>query len=398
MLPSTGNKSSLRLSRLNSHLLQLGQLGPGEEAAAAAAAAAGPAAVPAAAGTKVRVGMVGLGGRGTGTLGTIERSARLQAKMSVVALADVDPAALQPHKDKGYKLFDSAHELIQSGLIDALLIVTPHYYHTTIGIEALQAGLHVLTEKPISVHKADCEKLIAAYDARPHKSQKFAAMFNNRNNPMYNKVRDMVANGELGTLQRGMFTFQQPYMQLGCIVYTCTDLSNAAAVNWIITTWFRPQAYYDRGGWRGTWAGEGGGVLSNQCPHNLDLLVSILLCAHSVTVSFHASVLVSQQWMLGVMPTTIRSICRLGHTHDIEVEDDVTAVLEYENGASGVFVTTTGEAPGTNRLEIVGTKGRLVAETTGIPTPEDPTGGRKVSSCDLHSKDILEVVVVSGSV
>jgi predicted dehydrogenase len=196
--------SSLRLSKLRGHLHD-----------AAAAAAGKPL---------LRVGMVGLGSRGTGTLSTIEASARLQAKMNIVALADVDPAALQPHKDKGYALFGSASELIQSGLIDTLLIVTPHYYHTTIGAEAFQAGLHVLTEKPISVHKADAEKLIAAYEARPNKEQKFAAMFNNRNNPTYNKVRDMVASGELGKLQR---------------------------VNWIITTWFRPQAYYDRGGWRG---------------------------------------------------------------------------------------------------------------------------------------------------
>eukprot|EP01047_Picozoa_sp_COSAG01_P047275 COSAG01_NODE_4502_length_4970_cov_587.236707_6_plen_387_part_00 len=248
--------------------------------------------------------------------------------MEVVALADVDPAALEPHRGKEYTLFNSASDMIRSGLIDTLLIVTPHYYHTSIGIEAFQAGLHVMTEKPISVHKADAEKLIAAYEARPHRSQQFGAMFNNRNNATYNKVRDMVASGELGKISR---------------------------INWIITTWFRPQSYYDRGGWRGTWAGEGGGVLTNQCPHNLDLL----------------------QWMLGMMPTTVKAICRLGHSHDIEVEDDVTAILEYANGASGVFVTTTGEAPGTNRLEIVGSRGRLVAETAGIPTPEDPSGGRK---------------------
>ena len=66
-----------------------------------------------------------------------------------------------------------------------------------------------------------------------------------------------------------------------------------------------------------------------------------------------------------MMPSSIKSICRVGHHHDIEVEDDVTAILEYANGASGVFVTTTGEAPGTNRLEIVGTAGRLVADECG---------------------------------
>ena len=159
-----GTSASSRLSSLCRHLSR--------------AHAAAPAA--AAAGRNPKVGIVGLGGRGSSTLGTIEGSERLQEKMTVVALADVDAEALEPHKDKGYALFATASELIQSGLVDTLLIVTPHYYHTTIGAEAFAAGLHVLTEKPISVHKADCEKLIAAYDARPNKEQKFAAMFNNR--------------------------------------------------------------------------------------------------------------------------------------------------------------------------------------------------------------------------
>jgi len=159
-----GSRASARLSSLCRHLSR----------AAPAAAAAG---------SKPKVGIVGLGGRGSSTLGTIEGSERLQEKMTVVALADVDAEALEPHKGKGYTLFATASELIQSGLIDTLLIVTPHYYHTTIGAEAFAAGLHVLTEKPISVHKADCEKLIAAYDARPNKEQKFAAMFNNRQPP-----------------------------------------------------------------------------------------------------------------------------------------------------------------------------------------------------------------------
>eukprot|EP01052_Picozoa_sp_SAG31_P047521 SAG31_NODE_9547_length_1260_cov_1.308355_1_plen_224_part_01 len=194
---------------------------------------------------KLRVGIVGLGGRGTGTLRTMEASERLQSKMAIVALADIDSDRLEPHKDKGYTLFHSASDMIQSGLIDTLIIITPHYWHTTIGCEAFAAGLHVLTEKPISVHKSDCEKLIAAYEVRPDKNQKFAAMFNNRNNSTYKKVREIVTGGELGELRR---------------------------ITWIITTWFRTQAYYDRGGWRGTWAGEGGGVLTNQCPHNLDLL------------------------------------------------------------------------------------------------------------------------------
>jgi predicted dehydrogenase len=170
----------------------------------------------------------------------------------------------------------------------------------------------VLVEKPLSVHKADCEKLIAAYKKRPKKSQLFGAMFNQRTDPKYRKLRELIQSGELGEIRR---------------------------VNWIITDWYRTQAYYNSGGWRATWKGEGGGVLSNQCPHNLDLM----------------------QWLFG-MPVKVRGHIGIGKWHDVEVEDSVTAYLEYANGATGVFITTTGEFPGTNRLEVTGDRGKVIAE------------------------------------
>jgi predicted dehydrogenase len=174
---------------------------------------------------------------------------------------------------------------------------------------ALAAGLHVLVEKPISVHKADCERLIAAHR---NERQVFAAMFNQRTDPAYRRIRALVGDGELGEIRR---------------------------LNWIITDWFRTAAYYASGGWRATWAGEGGGVLLNQCPHNLDLL----------------------QWMFG-LPVRVRAFCHFGRYHDIEVEDDVTAYLEFANGATGVFIASTGEAPGTSRLEVAAEGGRVVYE------------------------------------
>jgi predicted dehydrogenase len=211
---------------------------------------------------------------------------------------------------EGVKVFADSRALIRSGEIDAVLIATPHYAHTTIGIDALEQGLHVLVEKPISVHKSDCEKLIAAH--RGGRKQVFAAMFNQRTDPFYQKIRALIREGELGEIRR---------------------------VNWIITNWFRTGAYYAGGGWRGTWAGEGGGVLLNQCPHNLDLL----------------------QWLFG-MPVSVRAFCGLGRYHDIEVDDDVTAYMQFKNGATAVFIASTGEAPGTNRLEIAAERGKVVYE------------------------------------
>jgi predicted dehydrogenase len=255
---------------------------------------------------KVRLGLIGAGGMGRGHAqnaisGKVKRC-------EVAAVTDSDPEAAA--KVEGARFFPSAAEMLRSGEVDAVLIATPHYAHTTVGIEALEGGVHVLVEKPISVHKADCERLIAAH-RKP--GQVFAAMFNQRTDPHYRKIREIVQSGQLGAVQR---------------------------VNWMVTHWFRTDAYYRSGGWRGTWAGEGGGVLLNQAPHQLDLL----------------------WWIFGQMPARLRGFCRLGRYHDIEVEDDVTAYFEYPDGATGVFVTTTGEAPGLNRLDISGEMGRLTLE------------------------------------
>lgn len=256
---------------------------------------------------KVRIGIVGIGNMGYSHAQQI--LAGKINRLELAAVADNNPAKLaRVPQVKGFK---TADEMMASGLIDAILIATPHYDHTTIGIAALKAGLHVMVEKPISVHRADCERLIAAYKGR-EKKQVFAAMFNQRTDRYYQKIRELIRSGELGEIRR---------------------------VNWIITNWFRTHAYYASGGWRATWQGEGGGVLLNQCPHNLDLF----------------------QWMFG-MPVTVSAKCAFGKYHDIEVEDDVTAVMEFKNGATGVFITSTGEAPGTNRLEITAERGKLVYE------------------------------------
>ena len=257
----------------------------------------------------VRIGVVGTGGMGSSHVRTIESGAVPRAK--VTAVCDIDPRKMEKFSDD-YKKFTDSRALIRSGEVDAVIIATPHYFHTTIGIDALDNGLHTLTEKPISVHKADAEKLIAAHQRNP--KLVFSAMFNQRTNPQYRQLRDLVKSGELGEIVR---------------------------VNWIITDWFRTQYYYDCGDWRATWGGEGGGVLMNQCPHQLDLF----------------------QWLFG-MPTQIRAFCDIGQFHNIEVEDNVTAYMKFANGATGVFITTTGEAPGTNRLEIAGNRGRAVLEGT----------------------------------
>ena len=258
---------------------------------------------------EVRLGVIGVGG-----MGRIHARAVMEGKIPraiLAAVADHDPAAMTAFF--GVPGFASGEDMIRSGLVDAVLIATPHFSHTTEGIAALQAGLHVLVEKPISVHKADCERLIAAHRSG---GQVFAAMFNQRTDPLYLKLRESIQHGKLGAIRR---------------------------IQWTVTNWFRSQAYYNSGGWRATWAGEGGGVLLNQCPHNLDLW----------------------QWLFG-MPESVRAFATFGRYHNIEVEDDVTAYFQYRDGATGVFITSTGEAPGTNRLEIAAENGRVILENGRI--------------------------------
>jgi predicted dehydrogenase len=253
----------------------------------------------------VKLGIVGIG-----SMGTIHAQSVVDGNIPRCKLTAVcDPKVERINKFPSAEGFVSADDFLRSSETDAVLIATPHYSHTSIGIQVLETGKHILVEKPISVHKADALRLIAAHRGS---NQVFAAMFNQRTDPFFLKLRKLVQSGELGQVRR---------------------------VNWTITNWFRTEAYYQSSDWRATWAGEGGGVLLNQCPHNLDLY----------------------QWIFG-MPSTVRAFCRFGRYHEIEVEDDVTAHLEYSDGMTAVISTSTGEAPGSNRLEVAAERGKVVIE------------------------------------
>jgi predicted dehydrogenase len=254
----------------------------------------------------VRVGVIGMGNMGRYHADYLAQGK--VARCQLAAIATSTPSKAEKFKD--VRIFETGEDLIRSGAVDAVLICTPHYSHTTLGIMALEHGLHIMAEKPISVHKADCERLIAAHQKSNGKI--FGAMFQLRTEPRYQKIKKLIESGELGEIVR---------------------------MNWIITDWFRTEAYYASGGWRATWKGEGGGALLNQCPHQIDLL----------------------HWLLG-KPSRIRGFCQFGRFHNIEVEDNVTVFLEYPDGATGLFVTSTGESPGTNRFEIAGDRGKLVLE------------------------------------
>jgi predicted dehydrogenase len=205
------------------------------------------------------------------------------ANAELTAICDIDPEKLtwvRQYVGDSVRLYQDYDEMISSGAIDGVLIAVPHYDHPSLAIKAFERGLHVLVEKPAGVYTKQVRQM---NEAAEKSGRVFGIMYNQRTNPVYQKLRDLIKSGELGALKR---------------------------TNWILTNWYRPQSYYDSGGWRATWAGEGGGVLINQDPHQLDLW----------------------QWICG-MPVKVRAFCHYGKYHDIEVEDDVTAYVEYENGA-----------------------------------------------------------------
>ena len=263
--------------------------------------------------------MLKLGIIGVGNIGSSHVERVIKGECPGVTIAAVaDRRESRRAWAKGYapdaQIFVEGSDLIASGSCEAVLIATPHYQHPTLAAEAFEHGLHVLCEKPAGVYTLQVRDMIAAADKHPELT--FGMMFNQRTNCVYRKMKEMIDGGEIGEIKR---------------------------MNWIVTDWYRTQYYYDSGAWRATWAGEGGGVLLNQCPHQLDLL----------------------QWLCG-LPARVHAFAHEGKWHDVEVEDDVTAYLEFPNGATGVFITTTGDAPGTNRLEVTGTKGTLICDYEGL--------------------------------
>ncbi len=262
---------------------------------------------------KVRIGIIGVGNMGSSHLDNYVKGKMPEIEVTCIADTDENKFTAVREKLPEVVCFNNATELFNSGLCDAVIIATPHYDHPSLSIEAMKAGLHVMSEKPAGVYTKQVRELI---DFTKTSDKTYAIMFNQRTNCIYRKVKEMIDSGEYGQIKR---------------------------VNWIITSWYRTQAYYNSGGWRATWAGEGGGVMLNQCPHQLDLW----------------------QWLCG-MPTKVKAVCHEGKWHDIEVEDDVSIYVEYPNGATGTFITTTGDCPGTNRLEITLDKAKIICEDEEI--------------------------------
>ncbi len=258
---------------------------------------------------EVRFGIVGIGNMGSSHAKNLFDSKIDGAVLTAVCDTDLKKRNWAEENLPGVRIYENYSDLLSDENIDAIIIATPHYLHPVIAIEAFRSNLNVLTEKPAGVY---IEKVKEMNEEAEKSGKVFGIMYNQRTNPIFRKAKEIISSGEIGELKR---------------------------VVWIITNWYRRQEYYDSGSWRATWKDEGGGVLINQCPHNIDIF----------------------QWLVG-MPTKVTGHCGYGKYHDIEVEDDVSAFFEFSNGATGALFTSTGENPGTNRLEISGDRAKVVIE------------------------------------
>ena len=276
----------------------------------------------------VRYGVIGLGNMGSGHIANFMKEGNIPFG-EVVAIADRKQEKIDRIKNlypnHTFECYLEGSELIEHGNVEAVIIAVPHYQHPELTILALKKNINVICEKPAGVYTKQVKEMI---EVSKNSHALFTMMFNQRTNCVYRKMREIVTGGEIGEVKR---------------------------VNWIITDWYRSQSYFDSGDWRATWEGEGGGVLFNQSPHQLDLLA----------------------WVVGMMPKRLQAFCHFGKWHNIEVEDDVTCYLEYENGATGVFVTSTADAPGTNRFEVLGTGGKIVCENDKLKLYKNEIDERK---------------------
>lgn len=275
---------------------------------------------------KIRLGVIGIGNMGSEHCRLILDGKCPEVELTAVAdLREERRSWAKQTLPEDVRVFDSGLELIVGGCCEAVLIAVPHFQHEPLAVAAMEAGLHVLCEKPAAVQASRAEHMIRTAEKT---GKTLAFMFNQRTNCLYRAMKALLDSGVMGAVKR---------------------------MSWIITDWYRTQRYYDSGSWRATWAGEGGGVLLNQCPHQLDLLI----------------------WLCG-MPRAVTARCLEGKWHRIEVEDDVSALLEFPDGATGVFVASTGDLPGTNRLEIDCEKGKMVCED----------GQVKVYRLDVNEREI----------
>ena len=263
---------------------------------------------------KVRLGIIGFGAQGSFYARAIAEGK--VPNMEIGAICDIDPARLDEAREAypDVPLFGDFLEMIDAGGLDAVVTCVPHYIHPEMAIQSMERGMHVLVEKPAGVYVSQVAELNEFAATKPELT--FAIMFNQRNNPLYQRVKEIVDGGEIGAIRRS---------------------------NWIITTWWRPQGYYNQSEWRATWGGEGGGVLVNQAPHQLDLW----------------------QWICG-LPEKVYAKVAYGFKRDIVVEDEVTAVADYGNGVTGTFVTAVHDLIGSDRLEILGDRGKIVVEGSKV--------------------------------
>lgn len=246
-----------------------------------------------------------------------------------IAAHDFDAAEARA-RDHGCRAFARNEELLAQEL-DVVVVGTPHPSHAELAIAALESGAHVLCEKPLAPEAREADAMIAAADRA---GLLLGVCFQQRFRPVIEAAKRLIDEGRLGTLVRAS----------------------------VVDPWYRPHAYYASADWRGTWKGEGGGILMNQAPHTLDLLCH-----------------------LAGPPVTAWGLAQR-RAQPMEAEDTATALLTYPEGAVGTVAVSTLE-PGEQRIELVGDRGRIeiVGETLRFERFDPPISEHLVAATEMFA-------------
>ncbi|PSW15675.1 gfo/Idh/MocA family oxidoreductase [Photobacterium rosenbergii] len=302
----------------------------------------------------LKIGIIGLGQQGSmyasllkhGAIPAFGIETGTIEGVELAAVCDISKERMQWAAENLFNVpcFENHIEMLDSCLVDAVMVVTPHYFHPTMAMDAMERDIHVLVDKPAGVYTKKVKEMNKMAESKPH--LKFAMMFNQRVNPLYMKLKELMDEGTIGDIRR---------------------------TNWLMTTWWRPEGYYKMSDWRATWNGEGGGVLINQAPHQIDLW----------------------QWLCG-MPTKVAAKASYGSQRNIAVEDDVTAVVEYENGATGSFITCVHDLTGTDRFEIFGDKGKIIVENSNKVILKTLKDSEQNLSKNMSFEDVKKIFMGAG--
>ena len=294
----------------------------------------------------MKLGIAGIGVIGESYLKLFKEGRIKEGEVAAVASRNTQRVEkiLEKLNLQEVRVYGSLKEMLEKESLSGVIITTPHKLHVSMMKEALQMGVSVLTDKPLSSTRKEAEEM--AVFAKDYPDLVKGVLFNKRANPIHKEIKKIIESGELGILRRALYE---------------------------VTDYYRSHRYYEESGWRGTYEEEGGGVLMNQAVHQMDLLT----------------------WFTD-LPKEVMAFLKEGSHRPMTTENDAYLHLFYEGGGVGHFITSTHESPGVHRLELSFDQGQILMENektlkiTKLQEPEEDFS-RKTETLFAHVPGTLEV-------